>query len=96
MYLLGYNECDVDTFCCNLPVIPNNVISEVIPIDWDGCIEEFKFRDVSTTSFPGTITKWWFEYDSLNPGQAPDTVVNPFTLIWRIQFHILIIHQVHI
>ena len=78
--IYGYNECDVDTFCCNLPVIPNNVISEVIPIDWDGCIgSEFKFRDVSTTSFPGTITKWWFEYDSLNPGQAPDTVVNPFT-----------------
>ena len=23
--IYGYNECDVDTFCCNLPVIPNNV-----------------------------------------------------------------------
>ena len=30
--IYAFNECDVDTFCCNIPVVPNNVISTVFQL----------------------------------------------------------------
>ena len=62
----AFNECDIDTFCCNIPVLPNNVVSAFLPLDWNGCEgSEFRFVDLSTTSFPSSSTQWWFDYDLL-------------------------------
>ena len=75
--VIGYNECDQDTAFCTLPVLPNNVISEVYILNNNVCVgDSVWFLDNSTSAFPNTVTRWWWDYDPSVLGSAADTTVN--------------------
>ena len=90
--VIGFNECDSDTAFCTLPVLPNNVISEVYILNNNGMRRNTVwFRDVSTT----------FPKQSQNGGlnlmhqlQLQLQIIVKISLLQMIQCFMCIIHQV--
>ena len=61
-------------------VLPNTVISEVYIDEYGGCVgDSIVFVDASTSSYPITKTRWWWDYDGTTIGY--DTMVYFFSSI---------------
>jgi gliding motility-associated-like protein len=86
--VIAYNECDSDTAFCTLPVLPNTVLSEVYILTNPVCEgDTVWFRDQSSSVYPNTVSRWWWDYDPLAPVTAADYTQN-FTPPYDSVYHV--------